>query len=114
MNKYILSVPLADRPTTTISASDTDPIEGTEFTLTCNVDARPDDITSYTWWQDGEPPLDIENKETLKLKLDHNVHDGKYTCAATNVVGLGNPSQEGYPLKVYCKFDFVLQISLDE
>ena len=93
---------LSDKPISTISAPGNDPIEGTEFTLTCNVDARPDDITSYTWWQDGEPPLDGENKKTLTLTLDHEEHDGYYTCTGTNVVGPGDPSQ-GYQLNVWCK-----------
>ena len=93
---------LTDRPISTISDSGTDPIEDTEFTLTCNVDARPDNITSYTWWQNREP-LDGENKQTLTLILDHVKHNGRYACAAANVVGLGDPSEEGYHLTVYCK-----------
>ena len=97
---------LSDRPIATISAPDTDTIEGTEFTLTCNIDALPDDITSYTWWHDEELPLDGENEEALTLTLDHEEHDGSYTCAGANVVGPGDPSQEGYQLKVYCKFNF--------
>ena len=65
-------------------------------------DARPEpEATSYSWWMNGL--LLNENERSITRIADHTQHNGIYTCAASNIVGMGNMSK-GYDLRVYCKF----------
>ena len=95
----------SDKPSnTTVGQQSGNPIEGTSFTLTCVVNGgRPDPgPSSYTWWKDNE--LLDEKSDTLTLEpLDHEEHDGTYTCAAANHVGRG-PTSDGELLQVYCEY----------
>ena len=97
-----------DRPTTFISPYGDQgfPKEGTDYTLSCELDDEglpSPGLHDYTWWRDDQ--LLNERSQNLTQSLDHTLHDGTYTCAASNIAGMG-PISQGYQLWVYCKWYF--------
>ena len=112
LSALVLSL-FSDAPTTTVQVSDGQsfPIEGQAYRILCIVqDGRPEaDADGYQWWQDGTA-VQGESSDTLTLTLDHVTHDGRYTCAASNDVGIGLESSEGVELQIFCKSIFSYNI----
>ena len=98
---------IAGKPgTTSISFHDGQglPKEGTDYTLSCELDDEglpSPGLHDYTWWRNDNQLLK-EKSQNLTQSLDHTLHDGTYTCAASNTAGMETVSQ-GYQLQVYCK-----------
>ena len=88
------------------------PTEGTNVTLSCNVDGQPEPTISWTM---NGCPLNTSGNSRISLSGDkkqmtiRNVHrndSGKYRCVANN--SLGNVSSTASTLSVQCKYTFCL------
>ena len=85
-------------------------MEGSSLTLTCSItDGNPrDDIKNVTWKKDSSIifPSDHYQLSGLDLtirSLNHSRDDGRYSCSAENVAGVGNFT-ETFQLLVLCKY----------
>ena len=91
----------SDRPISNILKPDTEPIEGNEYNLTCETDARPAEIISYQWRLNGSV---VEGSDRmLSMVLNCAQHEGDYTCSAVNEAGMGQPSS-GMWVEVWRKY----------
>ena len=89
------------------------PTEGSNVTLSCNVDGQPEPTIS--WTMNGSPLNTSVNSRRISLSGDNkqltvtNVHrtdNGEYRCVANN--SLGHASSNAAALSVQCKNTFCL------
>ena len=103
--QFVKHLNFTDKPSqATLQLPDEEPIEGTSYTMTCDVNGgRPNPgANNYTWWKDGGEPLG-EDTNTLTQTLKRGQHEGTYTCAASNYAG-SSPTSQGEGLPVYCEY----------
>ena len=91
-----------------------DNIHGRKYKIQCDIQGgRPvndSDITKYIWKKGGNP-LGYADKVLEITSLNYTSDDGNYSCAAGNLVGVGDDSQV-HTLMVHCKWLILLILFL--
>lgn len=97
---------LTDTPEVLLTGPDTPVIEGSPAKMTCEVlRAKPTNIDKLQWKHEGKElgaPIDNPVDDDFVYMIDQvrAEHKGRYTCEATNLVGMGTGT---FNLKVYCE-----------
>uniref|UniRef100_A0A1B8Y6Z7 B-cell receptor CD22 n=1 Tax=Xenopus tropicalis TaxID=8364 RepID=A0A1B8Y6Z7_XENTR len=72
-------------PTVTLKIPSREIREGSQYTLTCSVDANPQPV-NITWYKDYEKILN-KNRDTLTFPTIREQDSGSYRCKADNIIG---------------------------
>ncbi|KAE8594331.1 hypothetical protein XENTR_v10019584 [Xenopus tropicalis] len=72
-------------PTVTLKIPSREIREGSQYTLTCSVDANPQ-LVNITWYKDYEKILN-KNRDTLTFPYIREQESGSYHCEAQNIIG---------------------------
>ena len=104
-------VTVSDPPSSEVKHSDSgNAVDGSSFTLTCDItDGNPKDDIKNVIWRKGDSIIVASNHYQLSgqdltiRSLNHSRDDGRYSCAAENMAGVGLFSGK-YQLLVFCKY----------